>query len=241
MAKIIEIDSINRVLSHVDDTTDVVFFDIDNTILEAADRPWPAQWANGVEKYIRTIHAPRFGLDESTQYQLIQHYIAQYINAMQAQLIESSAIDVINTLRQRQKTVLALTARPLATVECTIQQLSQVGITFSHHTLDPKHVHFDISGRSMIFQDGVLTCNGMGYKGKAACHLFDMMRIMPRRVILIDDSLDFIKEASEHMSAIGIDFIGLRYGYLDDKVNQFIFTDNLIPEDLLEIKKQTLP
>lgn len=233
MAKIIEINSINHVLSHVDALTDVIFFDIDNTILEAADRPWPAQWANGVETYIQKVHAPRYGLDESAQYVLVQHHIAQYINAMQAQLVEPGVLTVIKALQQQQKTVLGLTARPLATAGNTTQQLEQVGITFSQHTLNPKEVQFDLFGRTMIFRDGILTCSyGMGHKGKAACHLFSVTNIVPRRVILIDDSLDFIKEVGEYMDRAHIDFLGLRYGYLDAKIKQFVFTDNLIPDDL---------
>lgn len=232
MAKIIEINSINHVLSHVDVLTDVVFFDIDNTILDAVGRPGPAQWANGIENHIRNIYAPRLGLDTKNQDVLIKHHISQYTIAMQAQLIELDAVSVISALQQQQKIVLALTARPLATAAHSTKQLESVGINLSIHSLDLKQAFFETLAQPAAFQDGILTCNGMGTKGAAACHLFSVANITPRRVILVDDSLDFVKEVGDYMDRANIDFIGLRYGYLDEKIKNFIFTDDLLPDDL---------
>jgi hypothetical protein len=59
-----------------------------------------------------------------------------------------------------------------------------------------------------------------------------MAKIAPRRVILVDDSLDFVQEVGECMDRANIDFVGLRYGYLDEKIKDFIFTDDLLPDDL---------
>jgi len=231
MRSIIEIKLINQALEHIDQNVDLVFFDIDNPLLAAADRANVVSWAEGFERYIRTQYAQRHNLSLLQQDVLVAQYITEYVNTMQTQLVEQHAIDIIKTLQQRNTHIIALTARPHGTATVSSQQLAHCGISLSDHVLNPKTFHIPTLKYPITFQDGIISC-GNTPKGQAAVHLFNMTNIKPKSVVLIDDTAPYLEEMAQTLTQAGIGFKGLRYSYLDEAVRQFIFSLEHLPPHL---------
>ncbi len=229
MKPIIEIDSINQVLEHIPSTTDIVFFDIDNTLIGAANGIHPTQWINGFEAYIRTIYTQKHNITVEQQNDIINQNLTDFINIMEPTLIENNALEVIKKLQEQHIHVIALTARPAPTAQATIKQLAHCGINFSDHAFNPKHFFINSFTRPIIFQDGVITCCN-NPKGISAQHFFDITKFNPQSIVLIDDTLPFLEEAAEKFSDRS--FVGLRYSYLDKQIKNFAFSSDYIPETL---------
>ncbi len=231
MASIIEIKSITEALNHITDTTEFVFFDIDNTLLMTEDKANIVSWANGFEKYIRTTYAPQKNLTLPEQEVLIQYHITEYANTMQTQLVEPAALDLIKTLQQRNIHIIALTARPHDTAAVTTIQLSQSGIQLANHAFAPNQFILTTLSHPIIFQDGILSC-GRNSKGVTAQHFFSTVNFKPKSMLFIDDCSQYIDEMAQYSSLENISFTGLRYGHLDEQVKQFVFSMEHLPSHL---------
>lgn len=234
---ITKIKSINQVLDHVTNDIEIVFFDIDNTLLIAADRPNVSQWAEAFEKHIRTDYGPRHNLSNEEQAALIRQQIDDYTIAMQPELIEETTLDVIRTLQQRKIHVIALTARSQQLAAITTQQLKQCGINFSLHAFNPKEFSTQHSEYPLVFQDGIITCGnkyGCGHskKGRAAQYFFEVTQFQPQGMILVDDYRVFLEAAATEFDKTPIAFKGLHYGYLDDKIKNTVIPFELMPPHL---------
>jgi predicted HAD superfamily phosphohydrolase YqeG len=228
---ITKIKSINQVLEHVTSDIEIVFFDIDNTLLVAADRPNVTQWVEALEKHVRTDYGPRHNLTRTEQDALINEYIDEYIIAMQPQLIEEAALDVISTLQQRKIHVIALTARSEQIAATTTQQLKQCGVNFSNHAFNPKEFNVNHFSFPIIFQDGIISgCHKS--KGLAAQYFFKTTQFQPQGVILIDDYRVFLEDAAVEFEKTLTAFKGLHYGYLDDQLKNAVVPHDALPARL---------
>ena len=231
MASFVEIKSITEALGHITDTTEFVFFDIDNTLLMAGDRANIVSWANGFEKYIRTTYATQKNLTIQEQEVLIQYHITEYANTMQTQLVEPAALDLIKTLQQRNIHIIALTARPHDTAAATTIQLLQSGIQLANHVFAPNQFTLNTLAHPIIFQDGILSC-GRNSKGTTAQHFFNMVNFKPKSMVFIDDCAQYMDEMAQYSRLANIEFTGLRYGHLDEQVKQFVFSPEHVPPHL---------
>lgn len=234
---ITKIKSVNQVLEHVTSDVEIVFFDIDNTLLGAAGRPNISQWAEALEKHMRTDYGPRHNLSSEEQNELIRQHIDDYTISMQPELIEEATLDVISTLQQQKIHVIALTARSQQLAAVTTQQLKQCGINFSDHAFNPKEFSTQHPEYPLVFQDGIITCGNKygcnnSKKGRAAQYFFEVTQFQPHGVILVDDYRVFLEAAATEFDKTSIIFKGLHYGYLDDQAKNTIIPPELFPPHL---------
>jgi len=218
-----EIKRITEVSNYIDHAVDIVFFDIDNTILEVESGVGLVPWACALEDYAK-------GNSNLTE-ERIQKYITDYIRNMEMVLVEQEVRDVIHSISQKNIPMIALTNRPLATAETTSIQLKQLGIDFSNHPFEPKTCQFDSFKRPALFRDGIITGNSNN-KGLLLKEFLNCVGFKPCKLIFIDDSKDFVRDVEEKLKEISINVVALRYGFLDEKVNSFIFTPKMVPEEL---------
>ena len=224
-----DIKKIIEAKKHIDSSVDIVFFDIDNTVLNA-DGPGATEWACAFEKYVRSYAIKR---EWSTNYALAlaTKYISDHIRRMQPKLVENEVVELIGYIKQLNIPMIAITGRPLDTIDVTLTQLKEFGIDFSSHLFDPKNVLFDTKEHPALFQDGIITCNH-NKKGALIQQFLRTVRYMPKKVAFIDDDFGFMDDVENAMRESAIDFVGLRYAYLDDEVNNFVLTEDMIPTEL---------
>jgi len=226
-----EIKQIREVSRYIDHAVDIVFFDIDNTILEPDNSPGLPQWANAFEKHIR-LNKQIGELSDEDFGCCMQKLVTNHINTMKPAFVEPEVLSVIHKIAQQNIPIIAITNRPLDTVEITSIHLKQLGIDLSVHPFKQKVYDFDSLKRPAVLNNGVITCNG-NHKGQMIAEFLKRVNFTPKKLVFIDDSKDFVREVEEQLCGTETEVIGLRYGFLDEKVSNFKLTRDMIPENLL--------
>lgn len=213
-AKIVDIKHMAEINKYISNDTYVVF-DIDNTLVEPTQLLGSDQWF-----YSRLSELKTKGLDKTAAVEkALNEWIAvQHITKVQ--LIEKNTAKIIDGLQKRGLFVFCLTTRHREMALCTFGQLKKLGLDFRNSSpTKEKELLIDVDSQ-LHYKDGVIYTSG-GHKGAAFIKFMDAIGHKPAKVIFINDNMKPLKEVEEYSEKRGVDFIGLRYGYLDEKVKQF--------------------
>lgn len=204
-----ELKTINEVSAYCTDNSTIIF-DLDNVIIEPTQELGSDQWFSKLLHYACEIilDTPDAITTTLTIYHAIQHHI-------EMQLVEREVSDLIKELHAKSIPFIGLTARGYPIMERTLAQLNKLDIHFSK-LATTKSFEFTINEKSppIIYKDGIIFCNGND-KGLCLAKFFKMIEYTPKHVVMIDDKESHLASVSTSMPC---DFIGLRYGYLDNKV-----------------------
>ncbi len=196
----------------------VVVLDIDNTI---ATLGGPFQML-GSDTWVSHEIAKRVkegvSLEEALA-QVLPLYF-QLVHIVDLKPVESSTIETIKQLQALGITVIACTLRSLEISDRTIEQLNAMGIDLTHSAFGPT----EIMGNEVIFRykNGIIFCHGLS-KGPAFKYVLAHFNHAPTKVIFIDDKEKYIHQIQDVLHP-DIEFIGIRYSHLDEKVAQFDHT-----------------
>ena len=72
----------------------------------------------------------------------------------------------------------------------------------------------------VLYRKGIMFTSGTN-KGVAVFKLFELAGYRPKHVVFVNDKAANIRDVEESVVANGMDFIGLRYGYGDERVASF--------------------
>jgi FMN phosphatase YigB (HAD superfamily) len=194
-AEIIEIDHMDQILPHVDETT-WVLFDIDDTLLESELQVGRAKWFfYEVEKEMAQ------GLDyESAVLACYPEWIRmQEICPIRSPEPEIPAI--VHLVQQSAGATFGLTARHPPICATTLKQLAYLGIdfTFSAPFCPPIETK-----AATHWEGGVLFLSDFNRKGEVFRKWLEISPIRPSKIILIDDGKHHLINMEKQMGAIGI-------------------------------------
>lgn len=213
-AYIIDSDQLKTIYQYIPPISDtkniLIVFDLDNTLIETTQELGSDQWFyHQVQEY--TQHGLSF--DQAVPYVLPLYYLIRDI--VDVRLVESDAPRIIRTLQQKNFSVIALTAQGFHLVNRTTTQLKNLGIDFSASSFFGNYIE-----RQYHCHNGIIFCHGNNKK-TVLSDVFKHNHYHPHVIICIDDktsNLEYVKElAHEHC----INFYGIRYSRLDDKVAHF--------------------
>lgn len=204
----------------------IIVLDIDNTLAQ------PELLIGGEEWVVHVINkcADISITDPRARFAVIAPLYFDVIHAVDFIPIEFSTIHIIQELQQSGVIVIGLTARSFEVCDRTIEQLYNIGIDLSHASLWHEELWHDCH-LTYCHKNGIIFCDGND-KGKVLTHVFDRLAYSPTKVIAVDDK-------ERHLHAISraidpeIEFIGIRYGHLDEKVRNF--DGSAADEQLLEL------
>lgn len=192
----------------------VIVLDIDNTIAQPECLLGSEEWV----AHIMNCFADSSIIDPRLRFQAIALLYFDVIHTINFIPIELITIDIIRELQNSGVIVIGLTARSFDICDCTIEQLYSIGIDLSHASIWHEELWHDCH-LTYCHKNGIIFCNGND-KGKVLTHVFDRLSYCPSKIIAVDDK-------ERHLQAIAralhpeIEFIGIRYGYLDEKVRNF--------------------
>ncbi len=132
--------------------------------------------------------------------------------------VELITIHMIQELQKAGVIVMGLTARSIAIIDRTIAQLRALGIDLSHAALWHEPIMHDCH-LPYCYKNGILFCDGND-KGVILDQVLTRLNYTPTKIVVIDDK-------EKHLHAIArvlgpeIEFVGIRYSYLDEKVRNF--------------------
>lgn len=134
-------------------------------------------------------------------------------------IVEDGTDKVIADLQKKGIPLIGLTTQGLALSTRTLQQLSSLNIHLTK-TAPSLEDHYFINGHGVLYRQGLLFTSGTP-KGQALLKLLDKIGYLPKRIVFINDKKKHLKDVEEAVTALGIEFIGLRYSYSDKRVADF--------------------
>ncbi len=205
-----QIKSVKESLSffkHDTHQTMLLVLDLDNTTMQSSKDLGGDQWFNAILAHV-TKHVGNFEVAlESVLlvYNAVQHHI-------KSEAVEPGIVYIIRALQALGVPVLGLTARNLRILEPTLRQLHDIGIDFSKNLVQP-----EVYDR---YAQGIIFCDGAN-KGDALAAFLSRVEHSLTHVVMLDDKESHLKHVAVAMKKLNIQFTGLRYGFLDAKVEDF--------------------
>lgn len=206
LAKTYESNSFADLLKEATSET-LVLCDVDNTLIESTLHLGSAQW----RKHLRNKME---GFDNTEV--LVEKFWRFVQPLIPVKPVDAQTIDVIETLKASNITVLGLTGRDPVEAEHTEDQLEEQGIVLSNfhegielHTSNPA-----------LYQNSVIYA-GDNTKAEALFAFFKQTGYMPKKILFIDDRKDQIHDLEKCVEARGIAFVGIRFSGADARVKEF--------------------
>lgn len=215
----------------------LIVCDIDNTIVTTPTDIASDHWFSGIYQY----RMKKNGISAQEAIDSILPYYFAMQHETDLVLVESDTAHHIKML-QIAIPVIALTARSFPLMHRTIDQLQALDIDFSHSTIFGHETFDGFVEYPYHYHQGVIFC-GHNNKGKVLFDILHQFEYYPEVIIMIDDKEKYLQGLQEEIDKHeGIEFIGIRYGYLDHKIASF---DPIEAEKMLEnsiyMQKMTMP
>jgi len=209
-SEIIEIDHFEEIYPQIHTDT-LIVLDIDNTLIEPCQTLGSDQWF-----YSQLHHYVLMGFDTTNALEKALSEWMSIQNVTKVKPVEENIPKIIRDLQSRNYRVIALTTRGLELSTRTIEQLKSVGIDLSI-TAPTKEDLFFMNGRGVLFRNGVLFTAATN-KATALFKLLHETKVDPKSIIYVNDKRSHFYPVEEFANHHQIPFIGLRYGFLDEKI-----------------------
>ncbi len=213
-AEIIDIASILEVDEHIQNDS-LVIFDLDNTIFEPTQELGSAQW------FQQRVHDYRnAGLDKEVAKEKALVEWAGIQGVTEMRLVESHSLPLISRLQHQGYTLMGLSTRGFEVSAQTLNHLDALGV-FLKSAFPYKNEHvFMNEDKGVLYKNGILFTSGT-HKGSALFTFLEHAKFLPSHIVFINDKGDQLQEVAQVCSDKKVSFVGLRYGYLDGKVEAY--------------------
>lgn len=211
------VDEVEKAIEDADQST-LVLFDVDETLILAADpilRPAARGIFNELAK--KTIKNPE--LVPPGTYE--EHYfLGLILFHIQYALVDPKIIPLIESLQSKQIKTIAFTklfTGPFGKIpsleDWRIAHLRKLDIDFRcafPHLFVKEVPGIGNEGKSALFKEGVLFANAHD-KGPVLSAFLKELDWAPKKVIFVDNRLDYLESVEEALEGTGIDYLGLHY------------------------------
>jgi len=214
-ALITESNHLTKILDYINPTQKtLVIFDIDNTIVHPPTELGSDEWF-----YYKVNQKKAEGFDELTSIYYILPMLFYVQFNIPLEPTEENIPELIQFLIDNNIAVMALSTRSLPIVECTLEQLHNIDISFSMPHIPTNDLVLPMH-HPCFYKNGILF-SGNNDKGQALNCFFDMMNYHPENVIFIDDKMKYLLSVEQTLEQHTIPFTGIRYSGCDERVKNF--------------------
>ncbi len=223
-AIIIEEHDITKILHYIqpnsqaDNQSTLVIFDLDNTIMEPDDihSRGSNQWFNAMmQNHQDTGHDYKSALNI-----VLRSYFEMQEN-IDAKLIQKELLHVLQILNNLKIPTLGLTVRSQCLADRTIEQLTSIDVRLGDCS---EYLYSSLKGGSFLcYKSGVIFTEGRD-KGDALKFFLKIMGDIfggPKKIVFVDDQKKHLESVEKACNELKIDFTGIRYARLDEKVKNF--------------------
>lgn len=213
-AEIIETHSFKEVPSYVTEDT-LLVLDIDDTLLIPVQMLGCDEWfKHRFATHMKNGLSPSLALDHSlAEWEAIRHLT-------QMEVVEKCTPQILKELQENCIHVIGLTTQGVALSHRTIRQLLSHHLDLSLTTPFRAAHYFEQNELGVLYRKGVLFTSGTS-KGTALFTLCDHFGYTPKKVIFVNDKDTHLKDVEEEAERRGIEFVGLRYAYSDERKARF--------------------
>lgn len=213
--EIIESNDIRDLLKYADPDT-LFVFDLNDVLMEASQSLGSDHWADfEVKKQMKEKNLSKEEVLES--FVPVWHKILLVSNAKP---VEPTTVGTIRRLQKANIKLLGLTSRYIEMAYPTHSKLCSIGIDFTKTPVYPLDKEIP-GGYAAKYIDGIIFVGLKNDKGLTLMRFLDLIQYLPKKIVFIDDKLKNVQSVEKAVTARGIPFIGLRYGYLDAQEKQF--------------------
>jgi hypothetical protein len=206
LAEIIEIKHFHEILDYVTPGC-IVLVDMDNTLIE----PHPQHNHVGSDQWFTRL------LQTHKNFELAVNLYCSTVLNVHMLPVEPTIPEILNSIQQ-QATLLGFTMRSIVLAPCTVERLAHNHIIFPCQLPDKG---FMINDNPVLVYHDIIFCQGKK-NGITLFTVLEAYAIKPSVIVMIDDKKSYLESVECECKKIGVEFIGLRYGYLDEKVAQFL-------------------
>lgn len=207
--QIFEIKNISEIEKYITKDS-LVIFDLDNTIIEPAQVLGSDQWfCYQLKEYEKESKS------QALKKTLNKWFDIQYLT--KAKLVEDKALYLINKIQKEGILLMALTTRNEAIASAAIRQLDSLGINFQKNS--PSQDNFYLEN-DILFKKGIVFASGKD-KGSVLGKFLKKINFSPKSIIFVDDKKKNITEIDAFCKLNKINYLGFRYGYLDEKIKKY--------------------
>lgn len=214
-SSILDTNTIESVLENISTPETLVIFDVDNTLVTPGRELGSDAWISWM--------ARQQVLQGKSTSDALQHLFALFShvhNHIPVYPVEQKTPSVLQALKEQAINTITLTGRPYFMVDRTDTQLTTLGYVFNvPEVLRQKQTI------AMNYPVGIgngIICSGINDKGNAIDTVFQQIGYsMPRSIVFVDDKKSFVESVGYACSKYGIDYTGIRYGHLDEKISRF--------------------
>lgn len=216
--RIIETNAFSEILQHIKPDK-LILLDIDNTLMDTTQTLGSDQWFSWrINHYIKNGFEPGLALEKA----LMEWVAIQCLTDVQ--IAEPGTDKIVKYMQDEGFRVMGLTTRGASLATRTIQQLHTINLDLSKTAPTTKEVIF-LNPHEVIFKNGILFTSGT-HKGEALFKFLELSKEeIPlesiEEVLFINDKRAHLEQIKETCAERKMPYLGLRYGYLDDKVNNF--------------------
>lgn len=212
-AEIIEVAHFQEIENYLSNEM-LVVFDIDDTLLIPTQTLGTDVWFRyRVEQHLKKNHSYKIAFEKAlAEWEAIRHLT-------EVKIVETGSQKIIAKMQDQNIPIIGLTTQGLALATRTVQQLLSLEVDLSK-TAPSKKDHYFINQQGVLFRHGILFTAGTN-KGIALLTLCDLIDIHPKKILFINDKESHLKEVEAVVLANEISFIGLRYNFRDEEINNF--------------------
>lgn len=208
---IVEVAHFSEIRSHVDKNT-LVLLDIDDTLLIPTQMLGCDEWF----QYRYNEHKA-LGVSLALEKTLAEWEAIRHLTKME--IVEMGTDEIVRELQQ-EFSVMGLTTQGLALATRTSQQLKENSLDLSLSAPSGEDHCVSIGGHAVLYRKGILFTSGQA-KGESLFKLCEKIGIEPARIVFINDKKEHLQDIETAAQRRGVEFIGLRYGFSDERKKAF--------------------
>jgi phosphoglycolate phosphatase-like HAD superfamily hydrolase len=187
----------------------LIILDIDDTLLVPKQMLGSDEWFQRRLKYHEKEEAKDALEKTLAEWEAIRHLT-------EMELVEPGIETIIHQLTIDGYPIMCLTTQGLALATRTQHQLLEHQIDISKCCPFAKDVYYTNNNHGLLFRNGILFTSGT-HKGQALFGLLKTLNLTPQRILFVNDKRSHLLNVEETAKEKNIPFIGLRYGYSDER------------------------
>ena len=225
-----ECTSINDLLNYTNKGGCYVFLDLDNTVIRPSDKSVLGhdQGDLGSDQWFEALvrHAISVIPDRNAAFNIalcLRNAVHKHI---QIDFVEADVVALINKLQQELKIpVIALTSRGPSILATTEKEFNELGVNFFVANADTQYAFDSLKTehQTPVYHNGIIYCDGIN-KGTVLRNFLKQMctlGVQPHQIVMVDDTRQNLVNVKEGIEDLPVQYVCLRYGYLDEKIAQF--------------------
>lgn len=212
-SEIYEIAHFEEIYNHLQPET-LIVYDIDDTLFSMNQHLGSDHWLDSqFKRHQKEGMAPRAAFEKAiNEWRAVQHLSGcKPVEPINPEVVEYT---------QKHYTVIALTSRGHEVATRTVELLRDSGFNLSLNPLTQDALLFMQENENILFHKGILFTSGR-HKGECLEKLLNAVGVMPKRVLFVNDKRAHILPVEDFCVRAGIEFTGLRYGFVDERRDAF--------------------